>query len=328
MPDTGNVHLRLLSLDGKFVTNTTTSVKFIRDSKTIPFKRTFPSGGETFAVETASKAWKGKVEAHRFQPRNAGFFVVQVNKTIERDVWLPRNLKQEAGWNAIFTKWGALESTFEPLKAVLRKSPQIIPRFRKPGGGFTVAPARNFAEGEYDLVEGDERLAKAGLLNLYAKLMAAPVPPDSTPWFTMIDRLLILQPDRIIAVVKPQMRDLVRRIWEDSAHDPHYQRAPAKNHTGNVPKEFKVRKIFSLKSHEKIGGLQLTISDVEASASPAQQLAILDADIDENGNALKHFGDFIKHRFTRGTHAFDIHDILHTVSRRTGKPLQLGYEIA
>jgi hypothetical protein len=329
MPDTGNVNLRLLSLDGKLVKDVTTKVRFKRDNKTIPFSRTFSTGRETFAVETFHKAWQGEVQADRFQPRNAGFFLVQVNQTIERDVWLPRDLSEKVVWNAIFTTWNRLDDTFQPLKTVLSRSPQIVPRRRKKGGGFDVAPTRSFAEAEYDNVDNElVRLAKAGLLNLYSKLMDAPVPPGSPAWFTMIERILVLQPDRIIAIVTPQMRHLVRKIWEDSTHDPHYLRAPAKNHTANVPKEFQVQNIFSLKSHEKIGGLQLTISDVETSALPGQQLAILDTDIDENGKALKHFGDFIKHKFTRGTHAFDIHDILHTISRRTGKPLQLGYELA
>ena len=327
MPDKGSVDLRLLSLDGKPVKDVTTAVRFKREGRKLSFSSTFPTGRETFAVETFHRAWQGEIHAARFQLRNAGFFLVQVGKTIERDVWLPRDV--QAAWNVIFARWNQLDDLLQPLKAVLSRSPQIIPRFRKKGGGFDVEPARSFAEDEYDNVDkANERLAKAGMLNLYSKLMDAPVPPGSPPWFTMIDRLLIMQPDRIIAIATPEMRNLVRKIWEDAPHVPHYKRAPAKNHTRNVPQRFQVQQIFSLKTDEKIGGLQLTISDVADPASPGQQLAIVDADIDENGNALKHFGDFIKHKFTTGTHPFHIHDILHTVSRQTSRPLRLGYELA
>ncbi len=39
-------------------------------------------------------------------------------------------------------------------------------------------------------------------------------------------------------------------------------------------------------------------------------MTILDADLDENGKLMAHLADLFKHRFTGGTHPFDIHEYL------------------
>jgi hypothetical protein len=66
--------------------------------------------------------------------------------------------------------------------------------------------------------------------------------------------------------------------------------------------------MFSIKSDEKLGNLQLTLAPAKDAAG--NPVLLLDADIDENGVLLKHFFDLLKHRFTGGTHPFDIHEVL------------------
>lgn len=44
-------------------------------------------------------------------------------------------------------------------------------------------------------------------------------------------------------------------------------------------------------------------------------LLILDADIDENGQLMAHLADLFKHKFTGGTHPFDIHELLPLTSQ-------------
>ena len=51
--------------------------------------------------------------------------------------------------------------------------------------------------------------------------------------------------------------------------------------------------------------------------------ALVDADIDEHGTFWGHLGDLIKHRFTGGTHPYDIHEYL-LLRRPT---LNLGYRL-
>ncbi len=47
------------------------------------------------------------------------------------------------------------------------------------------------------------------------------------------------------------------------------------------------------------------------------------ADIDENGNLLKHFGDWIGHQSNGGTHPYHVYDLLH---RALAEPL-MGYRL-
>ena len=323
--NTGRIQLRLLNFEGKLVKNTKTGVRFKRSHQTFPTTSVFPTGRQTFRLPAFPPGkWSGEVRPARYQLRSAGFFLVRPGGLIQRDVWLPRNFN--AKWNAIFSPWNQLGPAYKPLIDALNNSPAIVPRFRKPGGGFRVEPARSFAGTEYDNVDRTSlRMAKAGLLNLYAKMMSAPVPRGSPPWFNYVQRILVMQPDRFLAIVHPRMQDLVYSIWDAANTIPHYNKASAKNHRGNVPQPFKVLRIFSIKSQERTGVLQLTISDVEAGG---QKFSILDADIDENGLLLLHFGDFIKHKFTTGTHPYHVYDILHTNRRRLGERLLLGYRLA
>ena len=48
----------------------------------------------------------------------------------------------------------------------------------------------------------------------------------------------------------------------------------------------------------------------------------LHTDIDEHGDLAGHIGDLIKHKFSGGTHPYDVHDLLHFLSTR-----DLGYRL-
>jgi len=66
--------------------------------------------------------------------------------------------------------------------------------------------------------------------------------------------------------------------------------------------------MLSVKTTEDKGNLQLTLSPATDPSGAA--VTLLDADIDENGTLLGHLADLFKHKFTGGTHPYDIHEFL------------------
>lgn len=147
---------------------------------------------------------------------------------------------------------------------------------------------------------------------------------DDTPWFRYIRRLIKIGRERFIAEVDPVMADHVRRIRKEIGRFHDYKRTPAKNHHRNFPKSFDVKKgnlLFSVKSGEDLANLQLTLGR-GTDPDTGNKVWLLDTDIDEHGDLAGHIGDLIKHKFSGGTHPYDVHDLLHFLSTR-----DLGYRL-
>jgi hypothetical protein len=266
--------------------------------------------------------WNCWVAAKRYEVQSTGFFRPQEGKTVERELWLPRNAT--ADWGTQFVHWSDLGGKFAPLRELLINSPELKLKLRN----GTVTPLGSFTGDTYDDDDDpDLREGKLGMLNMYAKLMATPVPntPDS-PWFSGIRRLLGIQRDRVVGIVTPEMAHGVRQIRENLAAFPTYRDAATGEHFEKniqplIPPGFSGKTVYSVKTRERIGVLQLVIAEVTYPGSPTR--FFVDADVDENGNLLKHFADFIGHQFNGGTHPIHIHDLLH----RTLKTPLLAYEI-
>ena len=79
---------------------------------------------------------------------------------------------------------------------------------------------------------------------------------------------------------------------------------------------------FSVKSTEDYGNIQLTLGP-GTHPTTGESVWLLDADIDENGRLMKHFGDLVKHKFTGGTHPYDIHEYLLLAHEE----IDLGYRL-
>lgn len=116
---------------------------------------------------------------------------------------------------------------------------------------------------------------------------------------------------------------IVRTIKDHIAQFNDYKPTPAQNHFGNFPASYQVQKskMFSIKSQETHGNVQLTLAPGKDAAG--NELLLLDADIDENGALLEHLADLFKHKLTGGTHPFDIHEYLALAHRN--RPL--GYKL-
>ncbi len=255
-----------------------------------------------------------EITVPRYRQRRSGIFTLTDGETILRNLTLFRRPDK---FTASFTGWNQLSSHFLPLKSVLGKSSAV-----KVSGGKL---AGKLTEGVYDgLADKTEVFAKAALLNIYTKLTDLKEPTEGKePWFSFVQEIVEIGKERFIAIVNPRMGELIRAIKKDFGKFKDYRDTPAQNHFGNIPAVFNPQKskMFSVKSTEDHGNVQLTIAPGKDASG--NDIMILDADIDENGRTLAHLVDVFRHKFTGGTHPFDIYEYL--VLTNANRPL--GYEL-
>lgn len=320
MGNKGFFKLDLIDVRKRPVNESNVKVTFMRateNNKIIapPTKHDFPPS-HTFTIPAfpEEKNLVCEVTPPRYRMRNSGLFTLTDGETITRNLTLFRRPDK---WSASFTAWGRLPGHFLPLKDVLERSSAVKVKGGKLLGKFT--------EATYDGVAGKtEIFAKAALLNLYTKLTDLKEPTGSNqPWFSFVKEVVEIGRERFIAVVNPEMGQAIRAIKSDLGKFKNYKNTPAQNHFENIPAVFQVQKskMFSIKSTEDHGNVQLTMAPGKDAAG--NDLLILDADIDENGKLLAHLADLFKHKFTGGTHPFDIHEYLALDS--PDRPL--GYEL-
>lgn len=319
MSNQGFFKLGLLDVAGRPVNETGVRISFVRVfQNTIigaPTRHDFPPE-QTFAVPAfpQEQNLRCDVTPTRFRHRSSGAFTLMDNETIARNLTLFRRPDK---FSSNFTQWNQLPIHFAALKSALNKSSAV-----KVKGGKTLG---KFTEATYDGVTGTtELLAKAALLNLYAKLTDLIEPTGGqAPWFSLVQEILEIGKERFIAIVDPRMGDTIRSMKSNLGKFKDYKNTPAQNHFGNIPAVYQVQKskMFSIKSTEDHGNVQLTMAPGKDPSG--NDLLILDADIDENGKLLAHLADLFKHKFTGGTHPFDIHEYLSL--ENPNRPL--GYEL-
>ena len=319
MSNEGFFQLSLIDVVGRPVNESSVKVGFVRvtDNKTISAATNldFPPH-HRFAIPAfpQEKNLFCEVTPPRYRMRRSGIFTLTDGETIVRNLTLFRRPDK---WSASFTSWDQLSSHFLPLKDVLKKSSAVKVKGGKLLGKFT--------EAIYDgTSEKSEIFAKAALLNVYTKLTDLKEPTENKePWFSFVKEVFEIGRERFIATVDAKMGKIIRAIKDDIGKFKDYENTPAQNHFGNIPAAFKVQKskMFSIKSSEDHGNVQLTMAPGKDSAG--NELLILDADIDENGQLMAHVADLFKHKFTGGTHPFDIHEYLAIAN--PNRPL--GYEL-
>jgi hypothetical protein len=241
----------------------------------------------------------------RYRHRKSEIFTLRDDKVTQRDIPVLRNPKE---WNAQFVLWNQLPQRFSRLKQVLAESTVKV---LKGGPNLGV-----FTEAAYDQVDAEKViLAKTSLLNLFTKLTEIKEPVGGKkPWFSFIRRIHAIGRERLYAEVEPEMADLVKKIRDDIGNFEFYERAVASNHHEALQKHFSnfevfKGKMFSIKTDEAKSNLQIIIAP--SRNGEGEDVVLLDTDIDENGELLAHMFDaFVKHKFTGGTHPFDIHEYL------------------
>jgi hypothetical protein len=306
MGNEGFFQLSLVDVRGRPVNESKVKVAFIRpaDNKTIlSSNENFPPPVRfTLPAFPQEKQLFCEVTAPRYRMRRSEPFLLTNGETIPRNISLFRRPDK---WSAEFTRWDQLPTHFLPLKEVLQNSSAVKVKNGRLLGKFT--------EATYDgITDKSEIFAKAALLNVFTKLTDLKEPTKGTePWFSFVKEVIEISRERFLAIVDPKMGELVRTIKEDlGKFKGAYENTPAQNHFRNIPAVFKPQKskMFSIKSSENNGNIQLTLAPGKDSSN--NDLLILDADIDENGQLFQHLMDLLKHKFNGGTHPFDIHEYL------------------
>jgi hypothetical protein len=245
------------------------------------------------------------VTPKRYRYFRTEFFTLSTSTpgTIEaRAMRLPQH------WSARFTAWNQLSADFTPIKTVLENSNVKVIKGANLG---------KFTENNYDAASVEKTvLAKTSLLNLFAMMSVLPEPVgERRPWFSFVDRILAIDRERFYAVVDGEMGEIVKHVKANLHKFKTYESAGAGNHFEKLQQtlpEFRIirSKMFSVKTDDRNGNLQLTMAPARDLATGADAL-LLDADIDENGDLLNHLIDVLfLNPFNGGTHPFDIHEYL------------------
>lgn len=319
MANEGFFQLSLIDVRGRPANESKVKVGFRRvtENKTILSASdvTFPPA-RTFTVPAfpQEKNLICDVTPPRYRSRTSDIFTLTDGETMAANLTLFRLPDK---WSANFIAWNQLSSHFQPFKDVLEKSAAVKVKGGKSLGKLT--------EATYDgISEKKEVFAKAALLNLFTKLTDLKEPTNGNePWFSFVKEIVEIGRERFIGIADPKMGEIVRTIKNNIGKFKDYENTPAQNHFGNIPAAFKVQKskMFSIKSSEDHGNVQLTMAPGKDAGG--NDVMILDADIDENGQMFKHLLDIFKHKFSGGTHPFDIHEFLALSS--PNRPL--GYEL-
>ncbi len=236
------------------------------------------------------EAWSGKI---RTSP--GGVHAVRLRAIRRVDGLVPR-----------FARWADLSRTFQPLRDVLARSPNLRVREEK-------RVIRSFVEGSYDKAPqgrpGVQR-AKATLLNVFGKMSAAPMPKFArrASWFDYVHRLESIGRERFIAHVHPELFEAVLSLQKGG--DDGYVRAPAGDHRKNFP-QYPGARLESVKSIEPSGFANLQLTVFRARDAVGNLVTLLDADIDEHASSKQHFYDAaFRHPFSGGTDPYLVYELL------------------
>lgn len=308
MANRGTLELTLLHADGTPAPDPRTIVTFLRMPGGDEIGRrsvSFPPRPRRFAVPAFpdEHAVGCVITPQRYRHREVGVFTLTDGETIRRQ---PNVFRLPHRWEPSFTKWASLPRALSALKRLLSASPDVRVKGGRRLGSFTAAT--------YDDVDPADRVAanaKACLLNLFVKLEATREPVfGRRPWARFLTAVLEIDRERVIALAEEELFARVSEIHANVDRHEQYKRTPVGDHGKNIPAGFTFRRadMVSIKTREDHGNVQLTVTKAaDASRAP---VTILDADIDENGRLMAHLADLFKHKFTGGTHPFDIHEYL------------------
>jgi hypothetical protein len=322
MPNTASVILKLQDVCGNPATDPRVTVRFheTRGGQISENRLAFGPAGVSFGGLPAfphSRFMTCWVAPSRYRARRSDVFGLSAGDELRIDL---RFVRKASEWKARFWRWDDLTDSFEPLKAVLRDSPDLRvhggEKFSRLTGAAYNGVSRNRS-----------KLAVAAMLNLFAKMSALTAPaPASGTWFSYVRRIIEIRRDRFLALVDPHMGDVVQAMKKEIKEYADYKNADASLHYDNMPHtEYRVwkTKMFSIKSSESEGNLQLTLARAR-NRQTGQDVLLLDADIDEKGKLFEHLLEVFGHMLTnRNTHPFDVHEILVASVPR----LELGYTL-
>ena len=224
-------------------------------------------------------------------------------------------LRDPAKWRPEFAAWNSLAAGFDALKAAIENQ-----RIRLKNGADIGVMTPELFDG---LASPHLMLAKMALLNLFGVLSVQKDPVSDQLWFSMVKRILIMDQERFVAEVDPNLFESVDHILSnmDRFSDLGFSPADTALHLENIPTEYTLTAdMISVKRVYEEGNVQFTMAKVQ---NGGVNSVLLDCDMDEHHNLIEHASDLFKHVFSGGTNPIDIHEyIVHAQ-----KGADLGYQL-
>jgi hypothetical protein len=200
-------------------------------------------------------------------------------------------------------------------------------------------PAVGDLNTKYDtLTDPTQIQAKTALLNLFAVLTDEQDPVGKVPWFSYVRKIVRIDQKRFISEVDATLFENVETILNglhSIFNGQGYFTEPEADlglHVGNIPPQYggrqNIRKMITLKKDYEQGDLQLTLTLMTVDGKAVH---LLDCDLDENRNIIRHSLDLVKHLFNGGTSPIAMHEYIveDSAEQSTNKisTVNLGYQL-
>ena len=272
------------------------------------------AGTRTLKDAPAGSPLRLRISPSRY--RDIGMFAQVTSGRLIPDASLMKTPRLPSEWLPAFIRWAELSDDFDALTTLLMASCAF-----QLGRG---SKATCLDEAAYDGVGTDDPTAwraKMSLLNLYSRMKVEGPPSTHKTWIGEVSQLFLATSERFICETNQECADTVRSLSNSPGGG--YKHAGPDLHRKNfelVPGVTDVKDMVSIKTDVSKANLQLTVARARRQG---EDIWMLDADIDENGELLAHTFDLIRHIFTKGTDPIDIHESL----RELFPASDLGYAL-
>jgi len=262
----------------------------------------FPQGKNLHCVVTPSL----------YRIVQSGFFTLTESEPKDESVLVMRIPEK---WSPDFAPWNSLAAPFRPLQTIL--AGKLLKLKHGPDVGLITAET-------YDGMNSPALvLAKMALLNLFVVLSTQTDPVTSRSWFSFVSQVLVIDRERFVAKVDPELYASIDKIHGDlnTFKGQGFFMGDTSQHLDNIPSEYQLTAdMISVKRVYEQGNVQFTMAKVRNAAG---DYILLDCDMDEHSNILEHLSDWVTHAFTGGTHPIDIHEYIVHLQ----KGVDLGYAL-
>jgi hypothetical protein len=191
-------------------------------------------------------------------------------------------------------------------------------------------------ETNYDaLADAQQILAKAALLNLFAVLTEEIDPIAKFPWFNHVRKIVRIDQERFVAETDADLYENVQTILNKLStvygRQGYFTELSTVDHLVNFPARYghPVLTPITIKKDYEQGNLQLTMGFFRMDGIAYH---LLDCDLDEHSNIVKHSFDVVKHFLQgNGTNPIDMHEYIVEDSAEQSanhvSTIDLGYQL-
>jgi hypothetical protein len=231
-------------------------------------------------------------------------------------------------WSPRFDPYVSLaEPRFAPFKNVIGSSTLV---------DLKNGPSIGNLQTGYDTLAGTQQiLAKAALLNLFSVLIEELDPIAQLPWFNHVQKIVRIDQERFVAEATPALYENVQTILNQLStvygRQGYFTELSTADHLPNFPAQYghPALPLITIKKDYEQGNLQLTMGFFRMNGVAYH---LLDCDLDEHHNILKHSFDLAKHLLNgTGTNPIDMHEYIVEDSAEQAadhiSTIDLGYQL-